>query len=71
MSVFDDGADLAPPATETRGGEHPDWARAMPGKELPELSPGDVLHLHAEGVFSEGTLDDLPGNPGITNLDDT
>lgn len=24
------------PATETRGGENPDWDRARPGKELPE-----------------------------------
>lgn len=25
------------PATEKRGGEKPDWARAKPGRELPEL----------------------------------
>lgn len=24
------------PATETRGGENPDWARAKPGQALPE-----------------------------------
>ena len=41
MSVFDDGADLALPATETRGGEHPDWANARPGRPLPEL-PDDL-----------------------------
>jgi hypothetical protein len=27
------------PATETRGGKHPDWANAKPGEPLPEL-PG-------------------------------
>ena len=40
MSVYDDGTDLgkpAPPATETRGGEHPDWENARPGEPLPEL----------------------------------
>lgn len=25
------------PATEMRGGDHPDWASARPGEELPEL----------------------------------
>jgi len=26
----------AQPATETRGGEKPDWAKAKPGQALPE-----------------------------------
>lgn len=37
MSVFDDGEDIGTPAAESRGGEHPDWERAKPGQELPEL----------------------------------
>jgi hypothetical protein len=41
MSVTDPGDDLAPPppATETRGGENPDWASARPGEPLPEKTP--------------------------------
>jgi hypothetical protein len=27
----------AEPATETRGGEHPDWENARPGEPLPQL----------------------------------
>jgi hypothetical protein len=29
------------PATESRGGEHPDWAKAKPGEELPQLPVAD------------------------------
>jgi hypothetical protein len=40
VSIFDGGTDLGGkppvPATETRGGENPDWARARPGEPLPE-----------------------------------
>jgi hypothetical protein len=44
MSVTDPGDDFAsappaPPATETRGGENPDWASARPGEPLPEKTP--------------------------------
>jgi hypothetical protein len=31
------------PAVESRGGEHPDWARTRPGEELPQL-PDPELH---------------------------
>lgn len=27
------------PPEEKRGGDHPDWAGARPGEELPELAP--------------------------------
>ena len=47
MSVFDDpGLDQSSgpvPAEEHRGGEHPDWANARPGKplrEMPDPGPG-------------------------------
>lgn len=54
-------AETPPEPAETRGGEDPDWAAVRPGEPLPEnLKPGDVLRLRAEGVFSEGTLDE-PG----------
>jgi len=41
VSIFDDrDYDLdGTPAEEHRGGEHPDWANARPGEELPELPP--------------------------------
>jgi hypothetical protein len=40
MSVNDGGDDLAAgPATETRGGENPDWENARPGEPLPEKAP--------------------------------
>lgn len=56
MSEPGDSAGL--PAEERRGGEHPDWDNTRPGEPLPEkLEPGDRVRLHAEGVFSEGTLD--------------
>lgn len=47
VSVNDPGDDLSLPATERRGGEHPDWEHAEPGKELPELP--DDLPDHDEG----------------------
>jgi hypothetical protein len=40
------------PATEERGGDHPDWASARPGEELPEL-PGPV----------SATVDEFLGDP--------
>lgn len=36
--MAEDSAPRTPvPATENRGGDHPDWASARPGEELPEL----------------------------------
>jgi hypothetical protein len=37
-----DGSAPPVPATEKRGGEHPDWAGARPGEELPELPAEDA-----------------------------
>lgn len=31
------------PATETRGGKNPDWARVRPGQPLPEHDDGNEL----------------------------
>lgn len=31
------------PATEFRGGDHPDWAHAKPGQPLPELPDAEYL----------------------------
>lgn len=40
------------PATEMRGGDHPDWASTRPGEELPEL-PGPA----------SATAGEFPGDP--------
>jgi hypothetical protein len=43
------GPPAEPPAEEHRGGEHPDWANARPGEELPELPELPDPGLDGEG----------------------
>jgi hypothetical protein len=38
------------PAVESRGGEHPDWANARPGQELPQLARPETHDDECEDV---------------------
>lgn len=39
----------AQPATETRGGENPDWAKAKPGEPLPEREEPEPAGQSGQG----------------------
>lgn len=42
------------PAEERRGGDHPDWANARPGEELPEL-PGAEVPVAMDADYPDET----------------